>query len=739
MSAPIGPYEPYYPDGWHNLEEPNTTTPITKDALNHIEQGIAGATIYVQPEQFDLGSDSENWQACLTAGASSSDHVVVTAKPGTTYLWTTPVSWASGNGSLTVRMDGATISYTGSGSAITCLTSTGGNNPPVMRWIGGTYTSATCTKFFDCTDVRSSLWMLCTFNVTAGIAVKMTNVNSFCERNKFLDCYDNTCQQVLVMERGFKATTSAVTFTTGTNQVTQAGHGFSSGDWVQYATVGTSGLTTNQTYFVATVVDGNTYTLNTVQPDAFGNFDPAHAVTFPSTSSGTALATATGSFARTRVERLHITGGVYGFAKIEINNCGPYDSQFGPIVGNIPNGVGVIDFQSSRSIGNTKFGPILVEASDDGKTITGSSATNVITVSAAPPSRALAVGQAVQLTGVSGGSGVVSEQTYFIKTLPSATTFTIAATPGGSTVALGTDITGGNFWNTRPWKYRWGQASGQPPILDEPATLRNLALFDPATFNAGTSTTSIPDGTLKVWQSQQSAGIVVTNSKHYSGVDIYSNLPTLGSPINPAIYLSDGTIDQVGGLIIQAAHQKGLYLLDGFGNVVLGVDHLGVLTGSALSSTPGSLITEAVIDFTSTKTDATTTSTTGSDITADGITAAWTGVVASSLDCTFVAPASGVVRVEIEALLKVSATGSNIRFQINDVTGSPTMVTTSPMAILQAANTTNIRARYSRKFSVTAGQTYVWRPQWLVSGAVTATMSVGAQNGPVRMSVFAWK
>lgn len=62
-----------------------------------------------------------------------------------------------------------------------------------------------------------------------------------------------------------------------------------------------------------------------------------------------------------------------------------------------------------------------------------------------PTAHNLEVGDSVQVASVSTTTGITANTTYFVKSTPSATTFTLSATDGGSTLALTTDGTGGQL------------------------------------------------------------------------------------------------------------------------------------------------------------------------------------------------------------------------------------------------------------------------------------------------------
>lgn len=76
-------------------------------------------------------------------------------------------------------------------------------------------------------------------------------------------------------------------------------------------------------------------------------------------------------------------------------------------------------------------GTTTVEADDD-----------TFTTSAA---HGLVVGQRIKVKSLTGGTGLVDETIYFVKTVPSSTTFTVSATLGGATVDVTVDATALTF------------------------------------------------------------------------------------------------------------------------------------------------------------------------------------------------------------------------------------------------------------------------------------------------------
>lgn len=77
-----------------------------------------------------------------------------------------------------------------------------------------------------------------------------------------------------------------------------------------------------------------------------------------------------------------------------------------------------------------------------GGTTTGDAATNVFTTSVA---HGLRPNRAVRLSAFSGGTGLVKGQTYYIRAIPSATTFSISETIGGIAVDFTSNVTAGTL------------------------------------------------------------------------------------------------------------------------------------------------------------------------------------------------------------------------------------------------------------------------------------------------------
>jgi hypothetical protein len=73
-------------------------------------------------------------------------------------------------------------------------------------------------------------------------------------------------------------------------------------------------------------------------------------------------------------------------------------------------------------------------------TVTSVAATDVFTVGSA---HGYVVGDPVWFSGLTGGAGLTANQVFFVNSVPSATTFTVSATLGGSTFDHTTNITAG--------------------------------------------------------------------------------------------------------------------------------------------------------------------------------------------------------------------------------------------------------------------------------------------------------
>lgn len=123
------------------------------------------------------------------------------------------------------------------------------------------------------------------------------------------------------------------------------------------------------------------------------------------------------------------------------------------------------------------------------------------------------------------------------------------------------------------------------------------------------------------------------------------------------------------------------------------------------------------------------------DIGTSALAAAWSGVAAAThFDLTFVVPASQIVCVEFEGLVKGSASGTNVRMGLADRAGTLSFTGTSLATSVVAVGTGTYRARY-RKYvdfsvlGVAAGTTVTLVPQWAASTG-SATLDVGGTNGP---------
>lgn len=77
-----------------------------------------------------------------------------------------------------------------------------------------------------------------------------------------------------------------------------------------------------------------------------------------------------------------------------------------------------------------------------GGNVTGDATTNVISTAT---NHGLVVGQTIRFITLTGGDGLAIATTYFVLTVPSATTFTLAATLGGAVIDFTTAITAGTI------------------------------------------------------------------------------------------------------------------------------------------------------------------------------------------------------------------------------------------------------------------------------------------------------
>lgn len=101
-------------------------------------------------------------------------------------------------------------------------------------------------------------------------------------------------------------------------------------------------------------------------------------------------------------------------------------------------------------------------------TVTFTDAGDLVTVSAA---HGLSVGDAVMFGAITSTTGISANATYYVKTVPSATTLTLSTTPGGSTLALTTDgsATAISKAATRRFRVEGDQASGMRGVHVPPS------------------------------------------------------------------------------------------------------------------------------------------------------------------------------------------------------------------------------------------------------------------------------
>ncbi len=302
-------------------------------------------------------------------------------------------------------------------------------------------------------------------------------------------------------------------------------------------------------------------------------------------------------------------------------------------------------------------------------------------------------------------------------------------------------------------------------------------------LNADGVTPSVPDGSLSVFNPTTFyGGVHGTHNAASAGLDLPGKIASVGTAFNPGIGTSTAALPEsgrLGDLVIYCRSQpgfpRGAVVYDGStptplpvfawdAGQKLGFFDKGTIAGavakpSVQSGTAKEILTAlaalglvsdnssghtlpqyAYLDYVTPQTDATTTLTTPTDVTASGLAASWVTAVgvpilATALDVTFIGPTSGFIWAEASAYLKSSATSTDVQFCINDITGTPTAVTNSVENIWAA--TAFGRARYKRRFAVVAGQVYTWRLQWQLSAAGTATMEFAGRKGSIDFGVTA--
>jgi hypothetical protein len=745
----------------------STTQGLTTAQQDQALRNIAAART-IEPEQFNTGTDQGNLQACLNYGASVDSLTFVqmrskTYTVGTAGSSATALTWDGTHGTVYFDGRGATLTYLGTGTMWSSSCHVGGNTPPFIHYSGGTWIGTTAAFGHYGLDIRSCYFGDIRVQFDAGAAFCQANQDSFCERNTYERIDDKTSKHLLVMDRvPFKSvpTGGTVTFADSGDLVTfTVPHTLRVGERVKFiGTSGSFGVTAGTTYYAETVPTNSTLTLSST----------ADGLTHvPITANGTATQGWTepaGSMARTVLREAKIQGGTATFCKIQVTNgASPYDSHFS-VRGNVPDGVGVYEILGANSLGDTDFdarcepvsnlagGAFLLRWGQAGgfpPTLSPNIDVDRLNVldplAAAPDTTSLIFGQhkfhgfesqtfransfcdfygrttratlgapinpSVWITNGGGGGGPEGGFGNMILT-------------GASTKHIYTDVSGGTgtaVWqqldtllNTTLTSSTFVRTSNYTAVAGE------VVRAKPASASTITLPTAPQDGTRIIVRNLSSAGVVTVAA---GGSDVFretGGVTTLSlSNPNSGVYVQ--------------------YMATGAIWVVLFLDQGTVTTAAAV----GSVVGEAYYDRTAANSvDATTTSTTGVDMTASMIAAGTPWVIqsgatvsANTLDATFTAPASGKVMVYIEALVKVSAAGTQLRFGLYDV-GASAQIANTQRAVLTGTNF--VRAVYSGLITgLTSGTSYTYRPQWLVAGAVTGTMSGGGANGPVRMTIEA--
>lgn len=121
-------------------------------------------------------------------------------------------------------------------------------------------------------------------------------------------------------------------------------------------------------------------------------------------------------------------GGVSGWTTTSITLTADFEAD----PGEVPNAIQLRPRAPWRIlIKEMKFNTV-------GTSATGNATTHVITTATA---HGLRVGRQVRFSALTGGTGLVKATTYYVKTVPSPTTLTLAETHGGATIDFSTNIT----------------------------------------------------------------------------------------------------------------------------------------------------------------------------------------------------------------------------------------------------------------------------------------------------------
>lgn len=299
-------------------------------------------------------------QAAVDEAVTVGGYLVISPS-STEYEVDGTIQWDAADGGLIVFAHGATINYTGSSFLWHGQMQTATAGQPSWLFYGGTYkgTSAGVACFYG-VDVRNGRWLdVEVEGFDTGTGWWFENEGIWCERNNILRSESRTNQHALKLS----CYQSVVTNKERTGDVatlTVGAHRWRVGDRIE--------IMLDPADADYDSIPSSNYTVSAVT---------ATTLSYITTGSGDLASTATdgvvaaaGSFARTTVVDMFVSGGTSGEALFHFDDpaagagvaVGPYDSLFSGIRGNIVGGSILIGL-SSGAMGGTLIENIGVEAS----------------------------------------------------------------------------------------------------------------------------------------------------------------------------------------------------------------------------------------------------------------------------------------------------------------------------------------------------------------------------------------
>jgi hypothetical protein len=292
--------------------------------------------------------------ATLQAGIDQATATGATLVPFGDFTHSSTLTWDTDDGPLTVDASRCTITYTGTSYAWDLNMDSGAAGLDSVHFTDGTYIgNASADGCFYMHDVRTSVWEHVEVrDFTAGKAWHVENEGKWSERNAWYSCGSRDNRQAIHLDCyttnvTHKATSSSVaTLTVGTHR------------WIVGDRVVVELDTPDADY------DGTNQTLTAVTATTI-SFATAGAN--EATTAATGVVRSKGSFARTIVKDMELSGGTADYAHIEMHaNAGPYDSLFDGFRGNIAED-SIVMWLAGGTMGGTTIGHPAVERQSTGQ------------------------------------------------------------------------------------------------------------------------------------------------------------------------------------------------------------------------------------------------------------------------------------------------------------------------------------------------------------------------------------